>query len=275
MPSRSLQTWQVDGRKVLGEIEAAHRAVRGTGRGRRFAAQQINQAYVVLLSSQFQRFCRDLHSESVEHLVRNIQPDATRSVVRRRFMEGRKLDAGNPNPGNIGSDFGRFGITFWPALQSHSRHARSRQRALEAMTRWRNAVAHQDFSHPELGGRDRLRLTEVRRWRAICRYLAVDFDGMMNEYLLAMTGTARGRREGQMSRGSRKKPSVAVGTRVRVPFPWHRMNAEVIEHRGFIGVGGAEMVRIRPLDDLDSPEPFDVPVDEIEVVSEPAKPRAA
>jgi hypothetical protein len=45
------------------------------------------------------------------------------------------------------------------------------------------------------------------------------------------------------------------------------MEAEVIEHRGFIGVGGREMVRIQPLDPADDRGAFEVPVDEIEVVT--------
>ncbi|HEY0017479.1 MAG TPA: hypothetical protein VGC13_14305 [Longimicrobium sp.] len=46
------------------------------------------------------------------------------------------------------------------------------------------------------------------------------------------------------------------------------MTAEVIEHRGFIGVGGREMVRIRPEGLKDDEGAFDVPIDEIEIVAE-------
>jgi hypothetical protein len=70
-----------------------------------------------------------------------------------------------------------------------------------------------------------------------------------------------------MSRRSRQKITVPVGTRVLVPFPWHKMEAEVIEHRGFIGVGGREMVRVQPLDPDDGGA-WDVPVEEIEIVAE-------
>lgn len=112
MPSRSLKTWQVDGRRALDEIDAAHRAISGTGRGRRFAVQQINQAHVVLLSSQFQRFCRDLHTECIEYLSNDPALGARGLILRSRLTAGRKLDSGNPNPGNIGSDFGRFGVQF-------------------------------------------------------------------------------------------------------------------------------------------------------------------
>lgn len=32
-------------------------------------------------------------------------------------MRNRKLDQGNPGPGNLGSDFGIFGASFWPEVQ--------------------------------------------------------------------------------------------------------------------------------------------------------------
>jgi hypothetical protein len=46
------------------------------------------------------------------------------------------------------------------------------------------------------------------------------------------------------------------------------MEAEVVEHRGFIGVGGREMVRVQPLDPTDDGGAWGVPIDEIEIVDE-------
>lgn len=190
MPSRSLRTWYADGRRALDEIEGAHRAVGRAGPGSRYAAQQINQAYVLLLSSRFQRFCRDLHTECSEHLARGISPLPMRIMLQRQLMERRKLDGGNPNPGNIGSDFDRFALSFWPAVLALDPQNKARQALLAAMNGWRNAVAHQDFTRAGLGGRDQLTLTEVRRWRNACEQLAVDFDGVMYHYLSSITGTS-------------------------------------------------------------------------------------
>ncbi|HEU0299031.1 MAG TPA: hypothetical protein VFR37_06235 [Longimicrobium sp.] len=180
----------MDARRALDEIESAHRAVGGTGRGRRFAVQQINQAYVVLLSSWFQAYCRDLHTECIDHLVQYVEPSALRPSIRRRYIDGRRLDAGNPNAGNIGSDFDRFGLKFWPVLGIYSRYTDRRQHRLLRLNQWRNAVAHQDFTNPQLGGRTHLRLTEIRRWRSTCDILAVDFERVMHDYLLDVIGTA-------------------------------------------------------------------------------------
>ena len=54
---------------MLDEIAGADAAVGGAARGRRYATQQINRAYAVLLASEFQGFCRDLHSECVDHVL--------------------------------------------------------------------------------------------------------------------------------------------------------------------------------------------------------------
>ena len=190
MPSRSLRTWQVDARRALDEIESAHRAVGGTGRGRRFALQQINQAYVVLLSSHFQRFCRALHTESVEHLIAAPQYAAIRLIVYNSLVEGRKLNWGNANAGNIGADYARLGLDIWSRVHTANPRSVQRLHKLEQLNLWRNAIAHHDFSKPRLGGRNQLTLSEVREWRRTCNALALDFDRVARAYLAGITGQA-------------------------------------------------------------------------------------
>jgi hypothetical protein len=112
MPSVALLTWLTARAASLDEIENAHRSVGGSGPGRRTATQQINQAYAVLLSSQFQGFCRDLHTECAYLLAGRIAPASLQDAIRSDWQVYRKLDRGNPNPGNIGADFNRFGVIF-------------------------------------------------------------------------------------------------------------------------------------------------------------------
>src|SRR5579884_3163239 len=121
MSSLALQQWLTRRAKHLAEIEAAHRGVGGSGRGRRFRTEQINHAYTMLLSSQFQGFCRDLHSESANAILAHARSAAFRSILGPALKQGLKLSAGNPNPGNIGSDFGRFGLLLWTEAQSLNR----------------------------------------------------------------------------------------------------------------------------------------------------------
>src|SRR5204862_5713960 len=102
MPSLAFQHWLGVRLAALDEIENAHRLVGGTGPGRRYATQQINQAYAMLVVAQYQGFCRDLHSECVDHLLRPVTSASLLLVLRTEFLTNRKLDRGNPNPGNIG-----------------------------------------------------------------------------------------------------------------------------------------------------------------------------
>lgn len=188
MPSQSRLRWQTQRLAALDEIEGAHSAVGGKAPGRRAATQQINQAYAVLLSSQFQGFCRDLHFEAVDHLVAHLSPGPTQAVVRSQLLMGRKLDSGNPNPGNLGADFGRLGLDLWPRLHALTPRTAARRRALESLNAWRNAVAHQDFDPAKLGGRKRLQVAQVRAWRAACNGLAGTLDTVVRAQLMALVG---------------------------------------------------------------------------------------
>src|SRR5438094_7802018 len=112
MPSNSLLRWRGERSDALDEIEAAHVGIGGAGRGRRYATQQINRAYAVLLSSEFQGFGRDLYSECVDHVVASA-PAHLQALVRAQFLFGQPFSRGNPQAGVIGSDFGRLGLPFW------------------------------------------------------------------------------------------------------------------------------------------------------------------
>jgi hypothetical protein len=143
-----------------------------------------------MLSSQFQKFCRDLHTEAADvlTLTRQGAPDARMMILRASLTEGRKLDTGNPNPGNIGSDFDRLGLRFWYEVSSSHPSAAVLRQRLERLNRWRNAIAHQDFDPASLGGSVTLRLSGVRGWRVACDRLATLFDRVMHDYLSRIIG---------------------------------------------------------------------------------------
>ena len=161
----------------------------GTGPGRRYATEQVNHAYAVLLASQFQRFCRDLHTEAADRVAAAVHDPHVQRVIRRQFDVGRQLDRGNANAGNLGSDFGRFELRLWDALIAHRGRNRGRQADLETLNRWRNAIAHQDFDPARLGTAA-LRLSRVRQWRRTCDGLAGDMDLVVGSHLRTMPGVA-------------------------------------------------------------------------------------
>ncbi|MEO7732432.1 MAG: HEPN domain-containing protein [Kofleriaceae bacterium] len=180
-------------RIALDRMEQAHRAFGGASRGRRYATQQLNQSYLVMLSSHFQQFCRDLHSEAVDHLLRGLDP-TLRPIVQSVLASDRKLDRGNPTPGNLGSDFGRLGMRFWPDVSAVDAHNAQRTKELELMGHWRNAIAHQDFAGQatRLGGRTEITLQDVRRFRGVCNGLARGFDSAVLAHIKAIAGPTSG-----------------------------------------------------------------------------------
>jgi hypothetical protein len=191
MPSIALQNWSTGRAAALDEIEHAHRSVGGTGPGRRYLTQHINQAYAVLLSSEFQGFCRDLHDECTGYLVAPVASAVLLATYRSNLLFGRKLDTGNANAGNIGADFNRFGIAFWPAVDADSPRSAARRLALEALNRWRNAIAHSAFTPDMYKGRHpSLHLVEVQEWRKACDGLARSFDNVLRAHLHSATGVA-------------------------------------------------------------------------------------
>lgn len=177
--------WNNQRSAALDEIENAHVMVGGTERGRRIATQQINYSYAALLSSHFQGFCRDLHSECVDHIV-GLMPARLQLFARREFVWNRSLSRGNPHPGAIGSDFGRLGVRFWQEV--HALDARNERRGelLQELVNWRNAIAHQDFDPVAPGGNPVLHLARVRAWRRALNALARSFDRAAYNYLCTL-----------------------------------------------------------------------------------------
>lgn len=191
MPSKSLERWQGERSRALDQIAGAHALVGGPGPGRRYATEQINHAYTTLLSSQFQGFCRDLHSESVDHIANGLLSSGASPqyyiILQKQLTRERKLDKGNPNPGNLGADFNRLGFDFWTAVKNVDQRNGKRQGLLEQLNEWRNAIAHQGFNSAKLGPTTSLRLATIRKWRSALNPLAEAFDKVLRDYIYSVT----------------------------------------------------------------------------------------
>jgi hypothetical protein len=191
MPSTSYRQWRTIRAAALDEIADAHAAVGGTAPGRRYATQQINRAYTLLLASQFQGFCRDLHTACVMYILTVLAPSpALRNLLWSELTRGRQLDRGNAQPSSLGADFGRFDMDLWNELEVHAPASLEWKTDLDSLNEWRNAIAHQDFTSPKLGGIINLRLARVRQWRVSCGRLARAMDEALGRHLQSLTGTS-------------------------------------------------------------------------------------
>lgn len=190
-PSSALIRWRTDGHAEIGQLLAAHRAVGGTGPGRRVATQQINHALVVQLAALFQRYCRDLHGLCVQATA-VAAPAMLRPILADALTTGRSLDRQNAHSGALGADFGRFGMDFWPTVTALGPRYAARRQRLDELNAWRNAIAHQDFrrvvTDPLLRG-TRPDLPTDRIWRRAIAQLAAGMDRVM--YVKLCTTNAR------------------------------------------------------------------------------------
>lgn len=128
-------------------------------------------------------------SADSDYLVQNVTPVLLRTTCRNAMVQNRKLNQGNPNPGNVGSDFNRFGLVFWDEVRNLDVRNQSRQNRLDELNAWRNAIAHQDFNPGSLGATT-LRLQAVRTWRSACDRLAVAFDEVMRQHVQSVVGAS-------------------------------------------------------------------------------------
>lgn len=191
MPSLSLQTWQAERAGLLDDLERMHRTIRGTGPGVRAMTLLANQAYALMLSAQFQGFCRDLYAESVDYYVSGIARPNLQLRILDNLLFGLKLNRGNPNPANIGSDFGRLVPRFWPLVEARRPHNPARKAALDELNEWRNAIAHEDYAAAMLrGGRPSLTLAQVQDWRRACDGLARSFDEVIRNEIAVLAGVS-------------------------------------------------------------------------------------
>lgn len=80
-----------------------------------------------------------------------------------------------------------------------------------------------------------------------------------------------------MSRSSKSNglQGVPVGTLVRINFPGATLAAEVVEDRGFIGVGGRQLVVVKTLEETYFPREMELAVADLEILGPPREERAA
>lgn len=149
---------------------------------------------VLRLAGEFQGFARDLHDEAtafVRHEVAAFNPQVA-NMLQVLLTERRRLDSGNPHPGSLGADFGRFGIRLWHVLDAQDARNVARQRHLEHLNTARNGIAHGDavqLNSLEQAG-VRLDLATLRTWRRAADQLALQIDKVVADHLARLFNSA-------------------------------------------------------------------------------------
>jgi hypothetical protein len=198
MDSEALKTWKDSRIRELNQLAAIHNKIGGPKAGRRYATEQLNHAYLVAVSAQFQGYCRDLHTEATFGFVDHLKTSrAFARILTRTLTKNRKLAQKNPSQGAIAEDFGFLGMEdFWRSVEKQAGTKRTKQRLkwLEKMNIWRNAIAHNDFELSEgntkaVGGRLRPRLTEVKNCRKACEFLAEQMASAWQQFLADLAST--------------------------------------------------------------------------------------
>jgi hypothetical protein len=179
----------------VGRLRAAHQALGGTGPGRRWVTDELNQALILRLASEFQGFARDLHDEAGVFVVERVAPGDSRvqDSLRIPYTFNRKLNQGNADPGTLGSDFGLFGIALWAQLQARFQHrAKDWNQKLAALNMARNGIVHDDAAKVARVQSDGwpFTLRSVDRWKAALDALARGMDQVVGGQLKLVYGTS-------------------------------------------------------------------------------------
>jgi hypothetical protein len=150
--SPALTTWRTERRANVAELRHAHALIgnagpgSGPGRPPKAGTQQLNEALVLRIVTEFQGFVRDVMDLATIRLVRgsgSLGPYQAQLISAASL--GRMIDRGNPHLDNIRLDAARLGIAqLGSRLQAKSPHHAEDARALKELVELRNALVHDD-----------------------------------------------------------------------------------------------------------------------------------
>jgi hypothetical protein len=241
-PSASLVRWQTDRMPSLKEFDVQCATSLALAPPNPRLAEENLRGYVVVLSAHFQGFARDLHSEAAQVIASKVRP-SLQALIQTHFSAHRALDHGNPNVENIAKDFDRFGLNLKVELATDPANA-LRLQHLTAMNKWRNVAAHHSTKLPP---GIPLTLASVQTWRVACDELTATLDAILynklQRTLRRKPWWATAREDLAMAK-LKSTPLLKLGDRVRV-LHHPDMRGRIVELRGALGPGGAQIYRVR------------------------------
>lgn len=184
----------------VGELRRAHALIGnagpGTGAGRppKAGTQQLNEALVLRVVTEFQGFVRDVLDLATIRIIRGAgcappyQPQLISAATRDRM-----IDRGNPHLDAIVSDAGRLGLTqLRHLMQAKNGHHAVDVPALKTLVEMRNALAHDDQEKLLALSKSGVRPTlgYVRSSQVVLTRHARALDHVVWDHLVALFPTA-------------------------------------------------------------------------------------
>jgi len=169
MTSPALAAWRSSRLVRLDRLLAVHPNSTGSATDPA-VAEEWTHALILRLASEFQGFCRDLHSDVSEAVALTLaaSDEEVRLLILVGLTTDRALNGRSADPQTLANDFARFRITLWPELEKrHPRAAPVWRESLRLLHAARNGVVHDDLDklanvQAEGWGID---ITSVLRWR--------------------------------------------------------------------------------------------------------------
>lgn len=192
MISSALTTWRGTRSARLDRLVQTRLMVNWSAR---WAADELDQALVLRVASEFQGFARDLHDEAIELIGEAVAPgDRHRQLLLGLpYQAARRLDPGNTDVRALSQDFKLFGLTLWSDLeQGDPSQAAGWKAAVEALNTARNGLAHDDAAKIQASERAGwpVSLASVQRWRESLDGLVAAMDHVVGTHLTAKFATA-------------------------------------------------------------------------------------
>lgn len=154
------------------QLMAAHTAVGGTARGRRFEVVALNRASVLMLSAHLEGYLEDLMAESVGAIHGGLSAQG----LTQRFA--------NPSTGNIDNLFAFLGLSKpCDALSWRAAGNAAVKRNINKLVESRNAVAHGSTGVA-------VSKADVTRYRRYVGGFAKGFDNLARDRVIVLTGSA-------------------------------------------------------------------------------------
>jgi len=194
MTSPALTTWQSRRLPRLDRLIALHPDTAGSTTDPA-VAEEWTHALVLRLTSEFQGFCRDLHTDLARTIARLLteQNENTRSLVFAGLTRRRALEQYSATVESISGDFNRLSVDLVVLLSTHPRAGPQWADELTLLHVARNGVVHDDPNKIEklTQASRELSIETVTRWRNWVDGLVGAMDDVASSRMSELFGVIR------------------------------------------------------------------------------------